>query len=61
MATNGLYAGSKHVVELTASNFKSKVLDSDEFWLVKFYSPNCGHCVSMAAEFEEAAESLQVI
>lgn len=36
-------AASK-VIRLTSADFKKKVLDSDEAWLVEFYAPWCGHC-----------------
>lgn len=32
-----LVAATSDVVELTASNFKSRVLDSNEVWLVEFF------------------------
>jgi len=38
------YSGNTRVEVLTADNFKSKVLDSDQLWLVEFYAPWCGHC-----------------
>jgi hypothetical protein len=31
------HALGKDVVELTPANFKSKVLESDDVWLVEFY------------------------
>lgn len=34
-----LYGSHTDVVELTASNFNSKVMDSDSVWLVEFYAP----------------------
>jgi hypothetical protein len=33
----GSYALGRDVVELTPANFKAKVLDSDDVWLVEFY------------------------
>lgn len=36
---NGLYEGNSDVVELTASNFQSKVIDSDSLWVVEFFAP----------------------
>lgn len=56
---NCLYSSSDDVVELTASNFKSKVLDSDELWFVEFYAPWCGHCKSLAPEWKKAAKALK--
>ena len=38
------YGKNSRVEELTDANFKSKVLDSDEMWIVEFYAPWCGHC-----------------
>ncbi len=38
-------SGSKDdVIELTESNFKNLVLQSDDMWLVEFFAPWCGHC-----------------
>jgi len=49
----------KHVVELTETNFKKKVLDSDKGWLVEFYAPWCGHCKSLAGPWADAASRLK--
>jgi protein disulfide-isomerase A6 len=48
-----------NVIELTDSNFASKVLNSDEPWLVEFFAPWCGHCKQLAPEWEKAASALQ--
>lgn len=34
-----MYDKKDDVVELTASNFDSKVLNGDEIWIVEFYAP----------------------
>lgn len=47
------------VVELSSSSFTSKVLASDEPWLVEFYAPWCGHCKSLAPEWKKAASLLK--
>lgn len=36
---NCLYSPSDEVIELTASNFNSKVIQSSDLWLVEFYAP----------------------
>ena len=48
---------AESVVELTKDNFQEK-LKEQKYWLIKFYSPRCGHCKNMAAAFEEAATNL---
>jgi len=39
-----LFVSGSDVIKLDSSNFKEKVLKSDEVWLVEFYAPWCGHC-----------------
>ena len=34
-----MYGPGDDVVELTPSNFHSKVINGDELWLVEFYAP----------------------
>lgn len=50
------YAAS--VVDLTADNFDASIKDKD-LALVKFFAPWCGHCKSMANDWEAAAEKLK--
>jgi len=52
-------SASSKVETLTASNFKAKVLDSDEPWLVEFYAPWCGHCQALEPSWEKAAKVLK--
>lgn len=47
------------VVSLNEDNFDSKVLNSDEIWLVCFYAPWCGHCKKLQPEFEEASRIIK--
>lgn len=37
VSTMALFKDDSAVFKLTAKNFQSTVLDSDEFWLVEFY------------------------
>lgn len=51
-------AASK-VQTLDSTNFREKVLESDELWLVEFYAPWCGHCKNLEPEWEKAAKLLK--
>eukprot|EP00127_Corallochytrium_limacisporum_P002473 Clim_evm30s128 gene=Clim_evmTU30s128 len=50
--------GGRNVVKLNQANFKEKVLDSQEAWMVEFYAPWCGHCKTLAPEWAKAADEL---
>lgn len=56
--THALYGADSAVLQLTASDFKSQVVDSDDVVLVEFYAPWCGHCKNLAPEWEKAAKAL---
>uniref|UniRef100_A0A0K2SVX8 protein disulfide-isomerase n=1 Tax=Lepeophtheirus salmonis TaxID=72036 RepID=A0A0K2SVX8_LEPSM len=51
--------GGNGVVELTDSNFKKEVLDSDDMWLVEFFAPWCGHCKNLEPHWKSAASELK--
>lgn len=43
MAT-AMYGPSTDVVDLSSANFKNRVIDSDEVWVVEFYAPWWAYC-----------------
>jgi protein disulfide-isomerase A6 len=48
--------GNDAVVELTERNF-DRVVDGSKHVLVEFYAPWCGHCQSLAPQYEKLARS----
>ena len=57
---NAMYESSSSKVEkITDQNFKSKVKDSDEIWLIEFYSNGCGHCRNLEPHWDKAANILK--
>lgn len=45
-----------HVIQLTPTDFDSKVLQSEDIWMVEFYAPWCGHCQRLAPIWRQASQ-----
>lgn len=58
ISTLSVYNKNSAVVQLTSKDF-SQVKTG--IWLVEFYAPWCGHCKSLAPEYEKAAKALKGI
>ncbi|XP_070533152.1 protein disulfide-isomerase A6-like [Ptychodera flava] len=56
--THGLYSSTSNVIDLDPDKF-DKMLKSDSLWIVEFYAPWCGHCKSLAPEYDKAATALK--
>ncbi|KAH7639770.1 Protein disulfide-isomerase A6 [Dermatophagoides farinae] len=56
---NALYDHSSDVIELTPTNFQSRVIDSNDVWIVEFFAPWCGHCRNLVPEYQKAAKALK--
>jgi len=58
---SALYNAGTKVKILKADTFSKEVIQSKGLWLVEFYAPWCGHCKSLAPEWEKAAKALEGI
>eukprot|EP00238_Polyblepharides_amylifera_P002545 CAMPEP_0196573778 /NCGR_PEP_ID=MMETSP1081-20130531/3620_1 /TAXON_ID=36882 /ORGANISM="Pyramimonas amylifera, Strain CCMP720" /LENGTH=428 /DNA_ID=CAMNT_0041891605 /DNA_START=21 /DNA_END=1307 /DNA_ORIENTATION=+ len=59
--TTALYSDGDGVELLTEKNWKTTIEDSEEYWIVEFFAPWCGHCKQLAPEWQKAAKELQGI
>ncbi|KAG8953618.1 protein disulfide-isomerase precursor [Tulasnella sp. 424] len=53
-----LAAAASDILDLTSENFESTV-NKESLILVEFFAPWCGHCKSLAPQYEEAATTLK--
>ncbi|KVI02075.1 disulfide isomerase [Cynara cardunculus var. scolymus] len=58
-SVDAFYGSSSPVLQLTPSNFKSKVVNSNSVVLVEFFAPWCGHCQALTPTWEKAATVLK--
>ena len=47
------------VVKLLDKTNWDEMINSDQLWLVEFYAPWCGHCKSLAPEWNKVARELK--
>lgn len=48
----------KNVVQLTSETYNDTI-KNNKYVFVEYYSPNCGHCVQFAPEYEKLATTLK--
>jgi len=58
-SSGGGSGGQADVVELTDSNFKKLVMQSDDMWLIEFFAPWCGHCKNLEPHWKKSASELK--
>ena len=49
----------EHVVTISGDADFEKAVQDSEFLVAEFYAPWCGHCKSLAPEYEKAAKTLK--
>ncbi|PHJ21954.1 protein disulfide isomerase-related protein, partial [Cystoisospora suis] len=55
----GLYSPGGAVKVLNSQEFKDRVVNSHDLFVVEFYADWCGHCQRFAPEYEKAAKALR--
>jgi len=53
------YTADSGVINLNKKNFAEQVFGSEHVWIVEFYAPWCGHCKSMAGDYQKLAKNLK--
>ncbi|CAL8464780.1 g4315 [Coccomyxa elongata] len=59
LAIAGTRADEEIVIALNGEDEFNKAVKDSEFLLAEFYAPWCGHCKSLAPEYEKAAKTLK--
>lgn len=59
LAIAGTRADEEVVIALNGEDEFNKAVKDSEFLLAEFYAPWCGHCKSLAPEYEKAAKTLK--
>jgi len=54
-----LYSKNGAVIQVGEKDFNKEVLQHEGVVMVEFYAPWCGHCKSLAPEYEKAAKTLR--
>ena len=57
LATQNLSANEEDLIQLTATNYLSKLITSKTPVLIKFWAPWCRPCRKMTPEYKKAAQS----
>ncbi|KAI8977179.1 hypothetical protein BDF20DRAFT_873406 [Mycotypha africana] len=57
--TQAFYGPKDNVKNLTPTNFRSEVMNTNHLVAVEFYAPWCGHCQRLAPEWKKAAKNLK--